>query len=132
MIHARNSDSRLQKTLKRSVLLFALLPSISVFAQVPATSVNGSVENPKAEQSTHRVQSVSSYPYFAQNRSSFRKASTVDLSKTPKVTKDDFGRLLLTVRQPKNTRMIWLGNKARAYRPPTPKTTWLGRKGSSE
>jgi hypothetical protein len=132
MIHASNSNSRLQKTLKRSVLLFALLAPISVFAQVPVTSLDDGGEALNTQQPANGSQPASNHHSVSQNRSSFRKASAIDLSKTPKVSKDDFGRLLLTVRQPKDTRMVWLGNKARAYRPPMPKTTWLGRKGPSE
>ncbi len=131
MFNSGGMNIKLLQAIKCGVILSVLLPSVSVFAQSPGTSVNHSMQATQANQFSTTQRTVSAYNSNSRIRS-FRKASTVDLSKTKKVTKDDFGRLLRTVRQPKSTGTIWLGQQSRTHKPPTPKTTWLGRKGRSD
>jgi len=132
MSNSRGTDIKLLKVVKRCIVLSVLLPTVSVLAQTPATPAKDSMQATQANQFSATPRTVSAYNSTARNKTIFRKASTIDLSKTPKVSRDDFGRLLLTVRQPKNTRMIWLGNKNRSHKPAKPKTLWLGKKNRSD
>ncbi len=112
MFNSTGSKTRLPRVVTCCVILAVVLPSFSVSAaEAPGVSAHKSI---------------------TQSGSTFRKASTVDLTRTKKVTKDDYGRILHTVSQPKSTKMIWLGQQSRTYRPPTPRTTWLGGKDRSD
>lgn len=127
MFYSIGSNTNLRQVIKRCIILSVLLPSASVFAQMQATPVDDS-KQANNQAATPRI--VSTSKSITRNGYTFRKASTVDLNNSKKVTKDDFGRLPLTVRQPKDTRTIWLGH--RTNKPSTPKTTWLGRKDRSD
>lgn len=126
MFHSIGTKTNLRQIFKCGVILTLLLPSASLFAQAPAK--DGLLANPQAAS----AQTVTTRKSVTRSGSTFRRASTVDLSQTKKVHKDDFGRLLQTVTQPRSTQMIWLGQQNRAGKPRTPRTTWLGRKSRSD
>jgi hypothetical protein len=129
MFNSIDPNTNLRKVVKRCIILSVLLPAASLFAQTQSTQADNSM---KADHKAATPRVVYSSKSITRGGTTFRKASSVDLSSTKKVTKDDFGRLPLTVRQPRDTRMIWLGQQNRATRPSTPKTTWLGRKKGSD
>lgn len=132
MSDSRGKKIKLQQALKCCVILSVLLPSMSAFAETTGAPVSDTMQAVRANHAAATARFVSAKRSGTQSKSTFRKASEIDLSDTKKVTKDDFGRVLSTVRQPMNTRMIWLGQQSRTYRPPMPKTTWLGGKGPSD
>ena len=132
MFISRGRDIKLKQAVKRCIVLSVLLPSMSVFAETTETSASHALQATQAKQSPITTRIATVKQFSSRSRSTFLKASEVDLSNTRKVTKDDFGRVLSTVRQPMNTRMIWLGQESRTHRPPKPKTTWLGGKGPSD
>lgn len=127
MFNSIGPNTNLRQVVKRCIILSVLLPSASLFAQTQSTPAENSM---KADQKAATPRIVYSSKSVTRRGTTFRKASTVDLSNSKKVTKDDFGRLPLTVRQPKDTRTIWIGH--RTNKPSTPKTTWLGKKDRSD
>lgn len=129
MFNSIGPNTNLRQVVKRCIILSVLLPSVSVFAQTKATPVDDSMQA-NHQAATPRI--ISTTKSVTRGGSTFRKASSVDLSSTKKVTKDDFGRLPLTVRQHKDTKMIWLGQQSRENSRSTPKTTWLGKKKGSD
>lgn len=129
MFNSIDPNTNLRQVVKRCIILSVLLPAASLFAQTQSTPADNSM---KADQKAASSQVVYTSKSITRRGTTFRKASTVDLSSTRKVTKDDFGRLPLTVKQPRDTRMIWLGQQNRSNKPSTPKTTWLGRKNGSD
>ena len=132
MFNSIGLKTNLQQIVKYCIFLFLLLPSISAFAQTPATPLDEATQAKPANQQAASPRIVYKSKSITRRGTTFRKASTVDLSSTKKVTKDDFGRLPLTVRQHRDTSTIWLGQQSRANKPSTPKTTWLGRKKGSD
>lgn len=129
MFNSIGPNTNLRQVVKRCIILSVLLPSASLFAQTQSTPADNSM---KADQKAATPRIVYSSKSITRGGTTFRKASTVDLSNSKKVTKDDYGRLPLTVTQPRDTKMIWLGQQNRANKPSTPKTTWLGRKNGSD
>ena len=129
MSNSIGHNTNLRQVVKRCIILSVLLSSASLFAETQSTPADNSMQ---ANQKTATPRIISTTKSVTRGGTTFRKASTVDLSSTRKVTKDDFGRLPLTVRQPRDTKMIWLGQQGRENKPSTPKTTWLGRKKGSD
>jgi hypothetical protein len=129
MFNSIGPDTNLRKVMKRCIILSVLLPCASLLAQTQAPTSDNSM---KANQQAATPRVVYTSKSMTRNGSKFRKASSVDLTSTKKVTKDDFGLLPLTVRQHRDTKMIWLGQKNRTNKPSTPNTTWLGRKNRSD
>ena len=129
MSNSIGHNTNLRQVVKRCIILSVLLSSASLFAETQSTPADNSMQ---ANQKTATPRIISTTKSVRRGGTTFRKSSTVDLSSTRKVTKDDFGRLPLTVRQPRDTKMIWLGRQSRENKPSTPKTTWLGRKNRSD
>ena len=118
--------------LKGFAFLALLLPSMQVLADSAATSDFETNHANKVNEQIISGRSAEAFKSVKWKKHSYRNSSTSRPKSSPRVTMDDYERLMRPVSQPKPMQMIWLGQKNRANRPNLPKTTWLGGKGPSD